>query len=124
MKVENVAEALFLEWQQEIELFENAKFQRESKAKLRETKARYTALLTVMNRASASMDPVLHKLRDQVLYLKHNLNAQALGSLDQQAQLLQEDIDSLLRDLQASISEADRFIAAISGESSQNSEVD
>ncbi len=120
IKVENVAEALFLEWQQEIDLFENAKFQRDSKAKLRETKARYSSLLTVMNRASASMDPVLLKLRDQVLYLKHNLNAQALGSLDRQAQLLQDDVDSLLRDLQASITEADRFIAEISGESPPN----
>ena len=67
-----------------------------------------------MKKASASMDPVLEKLRDQVLFLKHNLNAQALGSLDQQADLLQTDVTRLIEDMQASISEADRFIAEMS----------
>ena len=117
VKVENVAEALFAEWQQEIDVFENADFKRESNAKLRTTKTRYASLLKTMQKAAASMDPVLVKLRDQVLYLKHNLNAQALGSLDQQAQLLEADVEKLLSDMQASIAEADRFITKMTEES-------
>ncbi len=115
-KVENVALALFDEWQQETNQFQNADYRRESEKKLRETKTRYTQLLAVMKKASASMDPVLQKLSDQVLFLKHNLNAQALGSLDQQADLLQTDVSRLIEDMQASIAEADRFIAEMSDE--------
>ena len=110
-KVENVALALFEEWQDEIEQFENGEYRRTSEKKLRETKSRYNELLATMQKASASMDPVLTKLNDQVLFLKHNLNAQALGSLDQQATLLENDIQALLGDMQASIAEAERFIA-------------
>lgn len=110
-KVENVALALFDEWQQEINQFENHEYRRVSERKLRDTKNRYSELLATMKKASASMDPVLTKLSDQVLFLKHNLNAQALGSLDQQATLLENDVQRLLGDMQASIAEAERFIA-------------
>ena len=110
-KVENVALSLFDEWQQEIGQFQNGEYRRESEKKLRETKGRYNELLATMKKASASMDPVLKKLNDQVLFLKHNLNAQALGSLDQQATLLESDVSQLIQDMQASIAEADRFIA-------------
>ncbi|MEM1203813.1 MAG: DUF2959 domain-containing protein [Acidobacteriota bacterium] len=116
-RVENVAQALFEEWQQEIAVFENAEFRRSSEKKLRETRGRYESLLASMEKAASSMDPVLVKLRDQVLFLKHNLNAQALGSLDQQAELLQSDIVRLIGDMQTSIAEADRFIAEMSKDS-------
>ena len=110
-KVENVAGSLFDEWQAEIAVFENETYKRQSQEQLRTTKARYEKVLKAMQQAAKSMDPVLAKLRDQVLYLKHNLNAQALGSLDQQADLLQADVGQLISDMQASIAEADRFIA-------------
>lgn len=113
-KVRNVAQALFEEWRQEIAQFDNASYRKESQEKLQETRARYTELLTKMQQASDSMDPVLKRLQDQVLYLKHNLNAQALGSLGQEAELLQTDVGRLITDMQASIAEADRFIADMS----------
>lgn len=113
-KVENVAGSLFDEWQAEIAVFENETYKRQSQEQLRTTKARYTKVLKAMQQAAGSMDPVLVKLRDQVLYLKHNLNAQALGSLGQQADLLQADVGRLITDMQASIAEADRFIAEMS----------
>lgn len=110
-KVENVAEALFAEWKTEIDEIGNQDYKRRSQKKLTTTKARYDRLLSSMNKASESMDPVLAKLRDQVLYLKHNLNAQALGSLDREAEILETDIGRLIEDMQASIREADQFIA-------------
>ena len=114
VKVENVAEALFLEWRQEIAQFDRAEYKRQSEEKLRSTKARYEQLLAVMKRAAASMDPVLTKLRDQVFFIKHNLNAQALGSLDREAELLETDVSQLIQDMQTSIEEAERFIAEMS----------
>ena len=116
-KVENVAQALFEEWRQEIEVFNNEAYKRESRDKLQETKSRYGELLAKMKQASGSMEPVLERLRDQVLYLKHNLNAQTLGSLDHEADLLQADVSRLITDMQASIAEADRFIQDMKKES-------
>lgn len=113
-KVDNVALALFGEWRQEIALFENPSYRKESEQQLKDTEDRYGRLLAKMKQAAASMDPVLNRLRDQVLYLKHNLNAQALGSLDREAELLETDISRLITDMQASIAEADRFIVEMS----------
>ena len=110
-KIENIAEALVTEWQEEIARFDNAKYRRESETKLRATRTRYSELIAAMHRAAESMDPVLTKLQDQVLYLKHNLNARALGSLDQEVARLESDVARLLGDMQNSIAEADRFIA-------------
>ncbi len=109
-KVENVALALFDEWQAEIDQFENASYRRNSQTKLKQTRTRYQGLIATMKKASASMDPVLVKLQDQVLFLKHNLNAQVLGSLDTEATLLEGDITRLISDMQSSIAEAEKFI--------------
>ena len=56
------------------------------------------------------MDPVLAKLKDQVLFLKHNLNAQAIASLKSELVTVEGNIQSLIKDLNASIQEADSFI--------------
>ena len=115
-RVENVAEALFEEWQKEIGVLQNADYRRQSESSLRDTKRRYGQLVSTMKKAAASMDPVLAKLRDQVLFLKHNLNAQALGSLEGEATTLQADVSQLITDMQASIAEADRFIETMTKE--------
>ena len=63
-----------------------------------------------MDRSRASMDPVLRRLNDYVLYLKHNLNARAVGALKQEADDIELGVSSLIRDMQTSITEADRFL--------------
>jgi hypothetical protein len=54
---------------------------------------------------------VLQKFKEQVLFLKHNLNAQAISSLQTQVSGIQGDVDKLIRDMDASIQEANAFIA-------------
>ncbi len=61
------------------------------------------------------MDPVLATMKDHVLFLKHNLNARALGSLEGTADTLQRDVNRLIKDMEAAISEADKFIATVVG---------
>lgn len=109
-KVEQVAESLFDEWQREIAEYRDSALRRESERQLAATQGRYRELLTVMKGSLKPMDPVLGKLRDQVLFLKHNLNAQALGSLQGTAASLQVEVDALVEQMSASIAEADRFI--------------
>jgi ElaB/YqjD/DUF883 family membrane-anchored ribosome-binding protein len=56
------------------------------------------------------MDPVLHKLHDYVLALKHSLNAQAVASLQGESARIQADMTRLIEDMNASIARADEFI--------------
>lgn len=108
--VENVAEALFNEWESELQQYTNSNLRRASQRKLTQTRQRYAQLISAMKRAEAKMDPVLAAFQDQVLYLKHNLNAQAIASLHDELVSVEADIESLIKEMEASIAEADSFI--------------
>jgi DNA-binding ferritin-like protein len=108
--VESVAEALFEEWQDELKEYTNASLKRDSKEKLDNTRSRYKKLITAMRRAEKKMDPVLKAFKDQVLYLKHNLNAKAIMSLQKELRSVKSNITALVKDMEKSIQEADRFI--------------
>jgi hypothetical protein len=108
--VEDVAEALFREWKQELGQFSSATMRSDSQRQLDTTRRRYDALLTLMKRAADRMDPILATFRDQVLYLKHNLNARAIASLGETHRTLEADISRLIADMETSIREAENFI--------------
>jgi len=63
------------------------------------------------------IDPVLTAFRDQVLFLKHNLNARALAALQNELDAIQTDVASLIREMEASIAEANAFIDAMNRDS-------
>ncbi len=109
--VEDVANDLFAEWKKEIGEFSDAKLRRDSQAKLTSTKQQYTQLARSMRSAEKTMHPVLATLKDQVLYLKHNLNARAIASLDGELQTINADVDRLVKAMQKSIDESKTFIA-------------
>jgi hypothetical protein len=111
--IEQVAGDLFEEWEGEIAQISRADLRQKSKVQLQQTKTRYGKLLAAMKKAERRMDPVLVAFRDQVLFLKHNLNAKAIASLESQASGIQSDVDALVRDLSASIREADAFLATL-----------
>lgn len=115
--VEDVAEALFREWKQELGQYSSASLRSDSQGQLDETRRRYDALVGLMRRAAGRMDPVLNTFRDQVLYLKHNLNARALSSLDTTHRALEADISRLVSDMENSIREADNFIRELKSKS-------
>ncbi len=109
--VENVSEALFDEWEDELKLYENKELRRASKKQLQETRSRYREMLASMHAAEKSMAPVLKTFRDNVLFLKHNLNAQAIGSLQSEFSSLEEDIGVLLQKMNRAIDHSNAFIA-------------
>lgn len=108
--VEVTASDLFEEWEKEISQMKTASLKSQSRTTLAQTKERYEVLHTSLKKSESRMQPVLDKLKDQVLYLKHNLNAQAIGSLKGEASNIEKDIEKLLQEMNASISEADQFI--------------
>ena len=115
--VESVADALFSEWEQELGQYSSADLRRKSQAKLTQTKTRYKDMLAAMKRAEQRIDPVLRPLRDQVLYLKHNLNARALAAIKGELVKVDAQVDQLVKDMNRSIAEADKFIQSMEKES-------
>ncbi len=111
--VEDVAGALFKEWEAELKQYSNESLRRASQQKLVETRQRYDQLIGAMKRAESKIAPVLTAFRDQVLFLKHNLNAQAIASLQSELVTVESDVASLIREMEASIGEADAFIQAM-----------
>jgi hypothetical protein len=112
-EIETVAAALFREWEDELGQYSDQNLRRISERQLRDTQSRYTELIGVMQRTSARMDPVLVRFRDQVLFLKHNLNAQVIAQLGTTANTLKGDVGRLITEMEASIREADEFISAM-----------
>jgi chromosome segregation ATPase len=114
--VESVSEALFKEWKTELKQYSNAELRRSSEQQLKDAQSRYKELIAAMHKAESRIDPVLQPLRDQVLYLKHNLNAKAIGALSSEVTAIGAKVDDLVRDMEASIQEADAFIATLGKE--------
>jgi len=108
--VDRVARDLFREWAAEAKQYQNPQYRRDSESKLRDTQRNCDRMLDAMRNAESKIDPVLSVFRDQVLYLKHNLNAKALASLQDESAKIEMDVNALIKDLSASIAEADRFI--------------
>lgn len=109
-EVEEVATALFAEWEKELELYTDTRLRAASERQLRNTRLRYAQLIETMHHVERRMDPVLDAFRDQVLFLKHNLNAQAVASLEDNLATLRTDVDDLIDEMEASIAAAERFI--------------
>ncbi len=111
--VESVGTALFKEWEGELEQYTNAELRSSSERQLRETRRQFDQLVGAMNKAEAKMEPVLAAFRDHVLFLKHNLNARAIASLEGEVATLESDVATLVAEMQASIDEADAFISSM-----------
>lgn len=111
--IESVAEQLFKEWEAELEQYSSESLRASSRRQLTSTRTRYDRLIVVMSRAESRMEPVLTAFRDQVLFLKHNLNAQALASLEETSVELQDEIGVLIAQMEKSIGEANSFIESM-----------
>ena len=111
--VEDVAEDLFAEWKAELTQYQSADLRRSSERQLNATRSSYNQLIRAMKRAESKLDPVLGAFNDRVLYLKHNLNAQAIAALKSDRAAIESNINALIRDMNKSIAEADRFISAM-----------
>jgi hypothetical protein len=111
--VRDVSNDLFKEWRNELGKYSDRSLRAESERDLRETKKRADTVIAAMARAEARIEPVLRPLRDRVLFLKHNLNARAIGALGNELTTIRGDVDSLVAGLEEAIKEADTFIKAM-----------
>jgi len=109
--VDVVAQDMFREWKTELSEYKDPKLKAASEQKLSDAQNRYATLIELMRKSEAKMQPVLTAFHDQVLFLKHNLNAQAVASLQTTAAGIETDVQALIKDMEASINEANSFIA-------------
>lgn len=108
--VEDVSEDLFTEWRKELDQISNANLRSASARQLKASEAKYATLIKAMRRAESRMEPVLVAFRDNVLFLKHNLNAQAVASLKTELGSIESNVSTLIREMEASIAESQDFI--------------
>lgn len=109
-QVDDVASALFKEWERELRSYDSQALRQSSERTLQDTRNHYGQLISGMRAAEKRMDPVLRAFRDQVLYLKHNLNAQAVASLEGELSRIRQDVDSLIREMERSIAASEAFL--------------
>ncbi|WP_372747752.1 DUF2959 domain-containing protein [Litorivivens sp.] len=112
-KVESVAEALFDEWEEELDQYTNQRFRADSERKLRDTKRGYQQVIRAMRTSEKSLNPVLDALRDNTLYLKHNLNASAIGALKGEYRSVNSNVEALIKSMEKSIAESNAFIKSL-----------
>lgn len=111
--IEDVSEALFAEWRDEITQYSSANLKRSSQQKLNATRAHYEQLIRSMKNAEAKIAPILTVFNDQVLFLKHNLNARAIASLKGELGTIKSDVSALIVSMEKSINEANEFISTM-----------
>jgi len=111
--IAEVSEALFREWELELDQYSNRVLRAHSRKQLRNARQHYERLMKAMYQAEAKIHPVLAAFRDQVLFLKHNLNAQAIAALRHELFEIGVDIASLIQAMEKSINEANGFVATL-----------
>lgn len=111
--VKSVSDALFDEWEDELNLYKSDSLRRASAQKLKDTQRQYQRMMTSLEKSEQRMQPVLDAFQDQVLYLKHNLNARAITALKGEFNTIKADINRLISDMQVSIDQSQQFIQAL-----------
>lgn len=111
--VNEVAGDLFSEWEDEIDEISTKDLRKKSEKQLDKTKDQFKDLQKQMAVAEKKMEPVLTKLKDQVLFLKHNLNAKAIAGLKSESGQIQTEIKSLIKEVEEASKEAEKFIETI-----------
>ena len=111
--IEEISEALFSEWMDELQQYNNRSYRSQSRQQLKTARQHYGRLIKAMHRAEAKILPVLAAFKDQVLFLKHNLNAQAIAALQHELIEISLDISQLILAMENSIEEANHFVVTL-----------
>ena len=114
--IEEVSEALFVEWENELNEYANRALRNSSKRQLKAARQNYARLIKAMQKAEAKIQPVLAAFKDQVLYLKHNLNAQAIAALRHEFIEIGIDISQLIQAMELTIAEASQFVSVLTNQ--------
>ena len=116
-RVDRVVDAtnkLLKEWREELDQYHDPAFKKRATTQFDQTRLKAEQLISAMRKAESKTYPVLSAFRDQVLFLKHNLNMQAISSIELESASIEQDVAELIRDMETSISEAEEFVKELS----------
>jgi DNA-binding ferritin-like protein len=111
--IEEVSISLFKEWEEELSQYNNRALRSRSRQQLKASKQQYNRLIKTMRKAESRIQPVLAAFKDQVLFLKHNLNAQAIAALQHEFVEIGIDISQLIEVMEITINEASQFVSTL-----------
>ena len=109
-KLEVLSGDLFNEWEKEIKEISSRDLRMKSSESLVNTQKKYNSFHASLKKSEAKMAPVLARLKDQTLFMKHNLNAKVVAGLKTESDKIQNDINVLIKDMNESIAKADEMI--------------
>jgi hypothetical protein len=107
------ADTLFKQWTDSAAAIENADLRKKSEERLAATKASYAEIGTVGQKASDLYGPFMKDLQDQVTFLGHDLNAEAVASLKPEAAKINEAASKLIQSIDDTITTANTNIGAL-----------
>lgn len=111
--IEEVSGSLFKEWEDELGHYSNRALRSKSRQQLKTSRQQYSRLIRTMRKAESRIHPVLSAFNDQVLFLKHNLNAQAIAALQHEFIEIGVDISQLIEVMETTINEASQFVSTL-----------
>ncbi len=111
--VKSIGQVLFAEWQKELDQFTNEQMRKLSETKMQQTREKYVAMTTGMDRVSARMTPALNSMNDQLLNIKHSLNALITVSLEEELIQLRTHTDSLMAEIDSAVEHCNTFIGSM-----------
>ncbi len=111
--IEEASNSLFREWEGELEDYNSRALRAKSRQQLKTAMRQYNRLIRTMRNAESKIHPVLAAFKDQVLFLKHNLNAQAIAALQHEFLEIGIDIAQLVEVMEVTIKEASQFVSTL-----------
>jgi hypothetical protein len=117
--IDKVSGDLFTEWQGEINQMRNAKLKARSTGMLKDSQTRQAVFMKAMRNTETRITPVMASFHDQVLFLKHNLNARAIWSLKGTSAQMDTDVTALMKSIDGSMAEADNLINSLTATDQQ-----
>ena len=112
-KVVDASNTLLEEWKEELKDYNDPALRDKAALQFDRTREQASRLIAAMRKAQDKTEPVLAAFRDQVLFLKHNLNMQAITALTEETNTIETNVADLIRDMEDSIAEANAFINAM-----------
>jgi hypothetical protein len=110
MQVE--ADKYFGDWNSSLAGISDPGLRKQSEDRLSKARAQYDGILEATEAAGADFKPFMTSLKDQVVYLGHDLNPAALKSLAGTASKLNGDATALFGKIDGAVSKANSYITA------------
>ena len=84
-----------------------------SEERLNGTRERYNGILAAGDKARQVFNPFIASLKDQVVYLGHDLNPSALASLEPDADKLNKEGEVLFKKIDETVDEVSGYITSL-----------